>query len=436
MTDPVPGRPDRFVARRAVDVPPPVERVQRTVLPNGVRVVTDHMEAARSAAVSVWVTVGGRDEPDELAGASHFLEHLLFKGTAERDARSIARDVDGVGGEMNAYTASEHTVYYARVPAGAVEEGTDLLLDVVGGPALRPDDVEGERQVILEELAAVEDDPDDVVGIRLFESLFPGHPLGREVLGTEDTISSLTRDDVAGFFERWYQPANLVVVGAGMVDHDVLVAQAAARFGDRPAGERPARTAPGARTVARVVDERPVELVHLALAWRTVPADHPDRFAVAALNQLLGAGPSSRLFQEVREERGLAYGISSSATSHLDAGALTVSCSTSAKKSAEVLRVVRGEVEQLAADGPADDEVELALGALRGGLLVSMEDASNRMLRLGTAESLRGGAVPVAEHLARLDAVTPEDVRRVAAYVLGGDEVLAVVGPKGTAKKV
>ena len=343
---------------------------------------------------------------------------------ASRDAQTTVHPGPVIGGAESTLAAR-----------AAELRGLPVVSPVSRGD-LRPDDVEGERQVILEELAAVEDDPDDVVGIRLFESLFPGHPLGREVLGTEDTISSLTRDDVAGFFERWYQPANLVVVGAGMVDHDVLVAQAAARFGDRPAGERPARTAPDARTVARVVDERPVELVHLALAWRTVPADHPDRFAVAALNQLLGAGPSSRLFQEVREERGLAYGISSSATSHLDAGALTVSCSTSAKKAAEVLRVVRGEVEQLAADGPADDEVELALGALRGGLLVSMEDASNRMLRLGTAESLRGGAVPVAEHLARLDAVTPEDVRRVAAYVLGGDEVLAVVGPKGTAKKV
>ncbi len=406
------------------------------MLPNGVRVVTDSMEAARSAAVPVWVTVGGRDEPGPLAGASHFLEHLLFKGTPDRDARSIACDVDAVGGEMNAYTASEHTVFYARVPAGAVEEGTALLLDVVGGPALRAEDVDAERQVILEELAAVEDDPDDVVGIRLFESLFPGHPLGREVLGTEATISSLTRDQVAGFFDRWYQPANLVVVGAGMVDHDLLVAQTAAQFGGRPPGERPVRAAPDGRTVARVVEERPVELVHLALAWRTVPADHPDRFAVAALNQLLGAGPSSRLFQEVREERGLAYGISSSATSHLDAGALTVSCTTSPGKAGEVLSVVRHEVAQLAADGPAEEEVERALGALRGGLLVSMEDASNRMLRLGTAESLRGGAVPVAEHLARLGAVTPEDVRRVAGTVLGGDEVLAVVGPRGTATKV
>ncbi|MFM7061887.1 MAG: M16 family metallopeptidase [Actinomycetes bacterium] len=434
MTDPVPGRPDRFLARRAVDVPPPVERVRRTVLPGGVRVVTDSMEAARSAAVSVWVTVGGRDEPAPLAGASHFLEHLLFKGTPERDARSIACDVDAVGGEMNAYTSSEHTVFYARVPAGAVEEGTDLLLDVVGGPALRPEDVESERQVILEELAAVEDDPDDVVGIRLFESLFPDHPLGREVLGTEETVEALTRDDVAGFFDHWYRPANLVVVGAGLVDHDLLVTQVEARFGGRPVGERPERSAPEARPVRRVVEERPVEQVHLALAWRTVPATHPDRFAVAVLNQLLGAGPSSRLFQEVREERALAYGISSSTTSHVDAGALTVACATSPGKATQVLDIVRREVAQLAADGPSDAEVRRAVGALRGGLLVSMEDAANRMLRLGTSESLRGGAVPVAEHLARLDVVSLDDVRRVATSVLGGDEVLAVVGPPGSGR--
>ncbi|MFM7068648.1 MAG: M16 family metallopeptidase, partial [Actinomycetes bacterium] len=250
-------------ARRAVDVPPPAERVQRTTLPNGVRVVTDDMPGARSAALSVWVTVGGRDEPDELAGASHFLEHLLFKGTPERDARSIARDIDSVGGDMNAFTASEHTVYYARVPAGAIEFGADLLFDVVGAPALRGDDFEAERGVILEELAAVEDDPDDVLGIQLFEALFPDHPLGREVLGSEDSIAALTRDAVAQFMQRWYVPRNLVVVGAGMVDHRWLVDEVAARFGDDSSGASPERVAPVGSVVGRVVDERSVELAHL-----------------------------------------------------------------------------------------------------------------------------------------------------------------------------
>lgn len=430
------GRLDRFNARRAVDVPPPVERVRRTVLPSGLRVVTDHIETARSATVAVWAAVGGRDEPDELAGASHFLEHLLFKGTDERDARSISQDIDGVGGDMNAFTSSEHTTYYARVPAGAIEMATDLLLDVVARPALRPAELEGERRVILEELAAVDDDPDDLVGIRLFEGLFPDHPLGREVLGTEETIESLTRDDVYGFFEQWYRPNNLVVVAAGLIDHDELVESVASRFDEHAVGGAPTRSAPAHDVIARTVEERPVELVHLALAWRAVPSAHPDRFALAALNQILGAGPSSRLFQEVREERGLAYGISSSVGHHVDAGAMTVSCSTTPKNAAEVLDVIRTEIARLAEHGPTAKEVELAKGALRGGLLLAMEDSATRMMRLGNAETMRGGSIPVATHLELLAGVSEGDVGRLARSVLGSQEVLAVVGPKGTSKAV
>lgn len=412
-------------------LPAPEEHVRRTVLDNGLRVVTDAQPAARSASVSVWVGVGGRDEPDELAGASHVLEHLLFKGTAARDARSIALDLDAVGGDMNAFTANEHTAFYARVPAGAAGLATELLLDVVAEPALRPEELEAEREVILEELAAAEDDPDDVAVTHLFEGLFPGHPLGREVLGTRESIISLGREDVAAFLERWYCPANLVVAAAGHVDHDELVREVSARLGGRAPGAAPLRSAPGDEVVVELADHRPVETTHLALGWRTPPAAHPGRFALAVANHLLGGGPSSRLFQEVREQRGLTYGISSSVSAHVDAGALTVHVATAPRKVDEVQAVVDAVIEDLAGNGITGEELARAKGSLRGGLLLGLEDTASRMTRLGIGETMRGGVTPVDEHLARLDAVTVEDVHAALRDVLGRPRVRSVVTPDG-----
>lgn len=411
-------------------IPPPDERVRRTVLDNGIRVVTDEVHTAHSVALSVWVAVGARDESDDRAGSSHFLEHLLFKGTPERDARAIAVAVDAVGGEMNAFTANEHTAYYARVPASETHVAVDLLLDVVERPALRPEEFDAEREVILEELAAADDDPDDVAAVRLFESLFPGHPLGREVLGTETSIAGLRRDDVAGFFSTWYQPCNLVVAAAGPVDHDALVEEVARRFGTRSGGATPSRTAPGEGVVTSVRERRPVEIAHVALGWRALSVDDDDRFALALLNHVFGTGPSSRLFQEVREERGLTYAISSSVAHHVDTGALTVHCATAVPKLDELLGVVDSIVADLRARGVGRDELARAKGSLRGSLLMGFEDVGSRMSRLGVSETMRGRIVPIAEHLAGLEAVTEDDVVRVAERVLGSPRALVVVGPE------
>lgn len=410
-------------------IPPPDEHVRRTVLDNGVRILTDHSATAQSVACSVWVAVGGRDEPEERAGASHFLEHLLFKGTAERDAKSIAVAIDAVGGEMNAFTANEHTAYYGRVPATEAYLGLDLLLDVVDRPALRAEEFEAEREVILEELAAADDDPDDVATVRLFESLFPGHPLGREVLGTQESIGSLTRDDVAAFFSTWYQPPNLVVAAAGAIDHDALVEEVERRFGDRRPGPVPERRAPGDEVVTEVREVRPVEIAHLALGWRALSLVDEDRFALALLNHVFGSGPSSRLFQEVREDRGLTYSIASSTSHHVDAGALTVHCAAAVPKVDELLAVVTSIVEDLRSHGTGREELARAKGSLRGSLLMGFEDVGSRMSRLGVSETMRGRVTPIAEHLARLEAVTEDDVVRVAERVFGGPMVLSVVGP-------
>jgi predicted Zn-dependent peptidase len=400
---------------------PPAEHVRRTVLPSGLRILTDTQPASASAAISVWVGVGSRDEPDATAGTSHFLEHLLFKGTAERDARSIARQIDAVGGEMNAFTASEHTAFYAHVPADALAMATEVLLDVVERPALAAAEVDSEREVILEELAAADDDPDDVVAVRLFESLFPDHPLGRETLGTPVSIAGLGREDISEFFHRWYQPANLVVAAAGDVEHDQLVELVAARFEGRPPGVAPRRAAPAATVVDRIELRRPVEQAHLALGWRSPSINDDARFPLALLNHVFGGGPSSRLFQEIRESRGLTYAVGSEVSHYTDSGALSVHCTTTPQKVLQMMELL---------DAIVGDDVERAKGALRGGLVMTYESTVARMSRLGAAETLRGEVTPIAEHLDRLDAVSPEDVRRVAHQVFGGRRSLAIVAPE------
>ncbi len=307
---------------------PPTDRVRRSEFDNGMRVLTDTAPERSTVSVSAWVGVGSRDEPDSEAGASHFLEHLLFKGTEERGAREIALTLDAVGGDMNAFTSNEHTAFYASVPATDTDTAVDLLLDVLARPALAASDLDAERHVILEELAAAREDPDDVASVGLFEGLFPGHPLGRETLGTPESIAALSRDDVAGFFSRWYRPANLVVAGAGAINHEYLAERVAERFGSMEGGSTPERVAPGGVPVAHTFFQRPGELAHVAIGWRAPGLRDPDRHAMAVLNHAFGGGPSSVLFQEIREARGLTYSVGSELSQHPDAGALSVHCAT------------------------------------------------------------------------------------------------------------
>ena len=259
----------------------PTEEIRETRLANGIRIVTERMPEARSVSLGVWVGVGGRDEPDALAGASHFLEHLLFKGTSTRSARQIAEAIDAVGGEMNAFTNREHTAYYTRLPADRADLGLDILGDVLTDPAFRPHEVDAERQVILEEILMNLDMPEDHVHTLLAEALFPGHPLGREVLGTRETVEAATRDQIADFFGHWYLPRNLVVVAAGDLDHDRVVdafggiARPARRAASGPSAPRPTR-----RVEPRAVLDDPTEQVHVAMGWRGVDHYDDDRYAL------------------------------------------------------------------------------------------------------------------------------------------------------------
>ncbi len=404
------------------------EDIRETRLANGIRLVTERMPEARSVSLGVWVGVGGRDEPDELAGASHFLEHLLFKGTSTRTARQIAEDVDAVGGEMNAFTNREHTAYYTRLPAAQADLGLDILGDVITDPAFRPHEVDAERHVILEEILMNLDMPEDHVHTLLAEALFPGHPLGREVLGTRETVQAATRDQIADFFGRWYLPRNLVVVAAGDLDHDRVAESFAASLGRLDGGERPVRRQPDVDVEPRVVLDDPTEQAHVAMGWRGVDHDDDDRYALMVANQILGGGMSSRLFQEVREERGLCYSVYSWASTYADAGSAGIYAGTAPSRVGELLSVVDDEVGKLVASGVTENELAVAKGFIEGSLVLGLEDSGSRMARLGRSLMARDKIVSLDEQLTHIRAVSADDVAAVASRVFGSPRALAVVG--------
>ncbi len=378
----------------------------------------------------MWAQVGARDEPDALAGASHFLEHLLFKGTADRSALEIAEAIDRVGGDMNAFTGREATAFYARVPAGELAMAVDLLADVVVDPAFHGDDVEVERDVILDELAASLDTPDDRIHVALTEAVFPGHPLGREVIGSVETVTGLDRDTIADFHRRYYRTEDLLVAVAGPVDHDDIVRRVTDRFPGGHSDGLVARTPPGEAVIPVTTVDRPGEQTHIALGWRSLPSGHPDRYALAVANQVLGGGLSSRLFQEIREKRGLAYSVWSSPSPSSDAGQFTAYAGTAPEQATVVLDLLVAEVDRLVADGITQDERDIAVGYLTGSLVLGLEDTGSRLGRTGSLMSALGRVIPIDEDVAALQAVTVEDVAAVVQRLLGGPRAVAVVGPR------
>jgi len=403
--------------------------VEQTELPNGLRIVTEAMPEARSVSLGAWVRVGGRDEPPALSGASHFLEHLLFKGTEHRSARRIAEAVDSVGGEINAFTAREHTAYYARLPHARVDVGLDILCDVLSEPALRPAEVEAERQVIVEEILMNLDAPEDRVHTALSRAVFGDHALGREVLGEMATVESISRDEIAAFFHHWYGPATIVVTAAGRLDHEVIVAAVAAGLGGGAGGDLPVRTPPPPPVATTIVERDDTEQAHLCLGWRSLSNVDEDRWAMSVANQVLGGGMASRLFQEVREERGLAYSVYSHPSAFEDSGYLTIYCGTAPKRAREALKVIDDVVASVLSEGITESELAVAAGYLEGSMLLGLEDSGGRMGRLGRSLMQRDRIVTIDEHVERLRAVTTADVGRVLHRVLDTPRALAAVGP-------
>ncbi|HVM06097.1 MAG TPA: pitrilysin family protein [Acidimicrobiales bacterium] len=403
--------------------------IETTELGNGMTVVTERTQGMRSVSAGFWVGTGSRDEAPGMFGASHFLEHLLFKGTAARTARRIAEEVDAVGGDMNAFTTKEYTAFYLRVLDDSLGLGLDILSDILWSPAFRPEEVEAERQVILEEILMRADEPADLVHEVFTEALFPDHPVGREVLGDEETIEAMSREDIAAFHAHHYRPGNVVFAAAGQLDHAAVVDGVARRFAGARGGAAPDRAVPVDPPRALAVDARPTEQVHLVLGVRSLDRHDEDRYALAVVNHVLGGGLSSRLFQKIREERGLAYSVYSYRAAFADSGALAVYAGTMPSRVAEVVGLVRDELDAMAGHGITPRELEVAKGHLVGEMALSLEDSAARMSRIGRSQLVHGTVLTVDQVAERIAAVTMEDVERVAATVLGNERVLAAVGP-------
>ncbi|WP_063044527.1 M16 family metallopeptidase [Nocardia pseudovaccinii] len=409
--------------------------VRRTVLPGGLRVVTEHVPGVRSASIGVWVGVGSRDEGPTVAGAAHFLEHLLFKATPTRSALDIAQAMDAVGGELNAFTAKEQTCYYAHVLDEDLPLAVDMVSDVVLNGLCRAEDVDVERQVVLEEIAMRDDDPEDLVGDAFLSALFGDHPIGRPVIGSIETIEAMNAAQLRGFHLRRYRPDRMVVAVAGNVEHDHTVELVQRAFAPRldptaePARRREGRFRPHSAPELHWC-HRDSEQAHLAFGVRAFGRHEGERrWPLSVLNTVVGGGLSSRLFQRIREERGLAYSVYSSVDTFADTGAFSVYIGCQPENLGKVATLARGVLEEIAANGITDAECARAKGSLRGGLVLGLEDSASRMNRIGRSELSYGNHRSVSETLTRIDAVTTDEVSAIARTLLARPFAAAVAGP-------
>ncbi|MFI6943400.1 M16 family metallopeptidase [Streptomyces sp. NPDC050418] len=411
--------------------------VRRTVLPGGLRVVTETLPSVRSATFGIWAHVGSRDETPALNGATHYLEHLLFKGTKRRTALDISAAIDAVGGEMNAFTAKEYTCYYARVLDTDLPLAIDVVCDMLTGSQIQQADVDAERNVILEEIAMTEDDASDCVHDLFAHTMLGDTPLGRPVLGTVDTVNALDAGRIRRFYKKHYDPRHLVVAAAGNVDHAKVVRQVRAAFEKAGAlkstDATPIAPRDGLRTLRSAgkveLIERSTEQAHVVLGMPGLARTDDRRWALSVLNTALGGGMSSRLFQEVREKRGLAYTVYSYTSGFADCGLFGVYAGCRPSQVHDVLKICRDELDQVAAHGLSDEEIDRAIGQLSGSTVLGLEDTGALMNRIGKSELCWGTHMSVDDMLGRIAAVTPDDVRDVAREILGQRPSLSVIGP-------
>ncbi|MFD1504177.1 insulinase family protein [Georgenia yuyongxinii] len=433
--------------------------IRRSVLPGGIRVLTEAMPGQRSTAVGAWVAVGSRDETNGHHGSTHFLEHLLFKGTPTRTALDIAEAFDAVGGEANAATGKEHTCYYARVLDADLPMAVDVITDMVTSSVIDASELETERGVILEELAMNDDDPVDVAHERFTTAVLGAHPLGRPIGGTPETIRAVPREAVVEHYRRTYVPRELVVTAAGSVDHDALCEQvlravqeggwaldadavpAERRVGAAVAGARGvppgsgAVIVPGPETAllpqqgSAVTVQRPTEQANVLLGGPGIAAGDERRYVLSVLTTVLGGGMSSRLFQEIREKRGLAYSTYAFASSYAEAGTFGLYAGCAPGNVTQVVELLTTEWDRLVRDGISEDELRRGVGQLRGNMVLGLEDNGSRMSRLGRAEIVHGELTSLDEMIDRISKVTAPQVRELAADLAAGPRSLVAVGP-------
>lgn len=401
--------------------------VEISTLENGLRVVTDPRPGFETASVGVWVDVGARYESAELNGIAHMLEHMAFKGTASRSAQDIAEEIEAVGGHLNAYTGREHTAYFARVLRQDVRLGVDILSDILQRSAFDPEELERERTVILQEIGQAEDTPDDIIFDHLQEIAYPDQPLGRAILGTSERVANMPRDSLTGFMQRHYQGSRMVLCSAGGVKHEEMVALASEMFADLPnRPDSPLETATYAGGDFR--DSRSLEQVHLTMAFPGLAYDDDDFYVMQVLSTLFGGGMSSRLFQEIRERRGLCYSIFSFASSYVDGGLFGIYAGTGEDELDQLVDVIGDELLKLSL-GVTDAEVDRGRAQLKAGTLMSLESSSARAEQLARQLLIFGRPVPLEELVRRIDAVDADAVVRLAGRLSKGRPAVAAMGP-------
>ncbi|MFQ5839877.1 MAG: M16 family metallopeptidase [Candidatus Methylomirabilales bacterium] len=401
--------------------------------------MTEWMPQVRSVSLGVWLQVGSRDEGGGEEGICHFIEHLVFKGTERRTAKQIAQEIDAVGGSLDAFTTREHTCFYGKVLGKHVPLAVDVLADLLLRPRLDPEDIEMERGVILQEIKMVEDTPDDLIHDLFTQAVWPSHPLGHSVLGRRETLERIGRDDLVNFMDRYYCPSRTIVAAAGDLDHDQLADLLAEAFTSWEGRIGRAAAQPPTTRYAAVNKDRNLSQIHFCYGVAGLPYAHKDRYTLHLLNSVVGGGMSSRLFQEVREKRGLVYSIYSYAPAYRDTGLFVVYAGTSSDQYHEVLDLIRAECEKLRREGVIPEELCRAKEQLKGGLLLGLESTGSRMTRLAAMQMYFGHCFALDEIVQGIEAVTPPQLQHLVDMLFGGEAyALASIGriPPGSPRPV
>jgi len=405
----------------------PDEAIRVTRLPSGLTVVTEQMDHVETISLGAYVASGTRNEAPEQNGVSHFLEHMAFKGTERRTAADIAEAVENVGGHINAYTAREQTAYYVKMLKEDLDLGADIIGDILTHSTFARDEVERERGVILQEIGQANDTPDDIIFDHFQEAAYPNQPMGRPVLGTEEIIRNLSRDDISGYMRRHYAAGNVVVAATGALEHDRVVDLVSKHFADMPADMPPA-VEDGTYAGGEFREERDLDQVHIVLGFPGVGYSDPDYYPVLLLSGLLGGGMSSRLFQEIREKRGLVYSVYSFAAPYVETGLFGIYAGTGESEAAELIPATLEELHRVQLDAN-EPELRRAKAQVKASLLMSMESTGSRCEQLSRQMQIFNRIIPAAETVAKLEAVTVDDIRRAAARIFRGVPTLAAMGP-------
>jgi predicted Zn-dependent peptidase len=404
-------------------------QVRRETFANGLRLVTETMPHVRSVSIGVWLTRGSRHEPADHAGIAHFVEHMLFKGTTCRSAEDIAQQVDSIGGQLDAFTSKEYAGYYVKVLDEHLPLAVDILSDLVSNPTFAPEDIEREQKVVLEEIKMVEDTPDDLVHEIFAEAYWNGHPLGRPILGHPRTVAALNQQVLQQYFKGTYVAGNFVVVAVGNLDHDVVARLVQEKFASTPSMGAAVTDSTPVVAPSVQIRQKELEQSHVCLGTMGLPQNHPDRYAAYALNTVLGGSMSSRLFQNVREKRGLAYSVFSSLSAYQDVGALSVYAGCGNESVSELVDIVIAEIRRLTREPLPADELRRAKDHLKGSLMLNLESTSSRMSHHARQEIYRDRADTLDDLLAAIEEVTVDDVQRLASdFFVGNTLGLTVLG--------